>query len=93
MRDRLALGAYLAAVVLATTVHRFDALGLLLLAALLLAGRDAPHLARRALLAVLVFTGVVSLSWLAASLWHLLPSKLNSSLKCPLKCHNRTSMK
>jgi len=69
VRDRVALIAYLAAVVLATTVHRFDTLGLLLLAALLLAGRDAPRLARRALLAVLVFTGVVSLSWLAASLW------------------------
>lgn len=69
MRDRLALAAYLAAVVLATSVHRLEVLGGLLLAALLLAGRDAPRLAWRALLAVIVFTGVVSLSWLAASLW------------------------
>ncbi|MBN2172384.1 MAG: ABC transporter permease [Candidatus Krumholzibacteriota bacterium] len=69
MKGRLALGAYLAAVILATTIHRLDVLGGLLLAALLLAGRDAPRLARRALLAVLVFTGLVSLSWLAVCLW------------------------
>ncbi len=66
MRDRLLLGLYLAAIIAATLVHRPTLLagGLLLVA--LLSGREAARIGRGALLAVLPFAGVLSLSMLAA---------------------------
>lgn len=63
MKDRLALLAYLAAVVAATFVHdpRWLAAGLAV--ALLAAGRDAPRLLRRTILAMLAFSAVVSVGY------------------------------
>lgn len=64
MKDRIALAVYLLAVVAATLVHRplWLAAGLVLV--LGLAGRAAPRVLGRALLAVLAFSAVVSLSYL-----------------------------
>jgi energy-coupling factor transporter transmembrane protein EcfT len=73
MKDRLALLAYLAAVVAATLVHDPRWLGAGLAVALLAAGRDAPRLLRRTILAMLAFSAVVSVGyvvggWLAGNL-------------------------
>ncbi|MBD3161685.1 MAG: ABC transporter permease [Candidatus Latescibacteria bacterium] len=68
MRHRLALGAYLAAVVAATMIHDPLVLAIWLAAVLALAGRDLPHVLKRAVLSVLLFTGIVSVSYLALSL-------------------------
>ncbi len=69
MRDRLWLAAYLATVVGITMVHRVDVIAAVLLAGLLLAGRDAPRLARRAVVAVALFTLVVTGSYALATGW------------------------
>lgn len=63
MKDRLLLALYLAAVLAATLVHAPPVLGAGLLLALLLAGRQAFALLRRAVLNVLAFNLVVSLSY------------------------------
>ena len=63
MRDRLALAVYLGLVVLITSVHRVDLITGVLVGAVALAGRDAPRLARRAVLAVALFTLVVTVSY------------------------------
>jgi energy-coupling factor transporter transmembrane protein EcfT len=68
MKDRLLLLGYAAAVLAATLVHDPLWLGAGLLAAMLAAGRDAPRLLRRTLLAMLAFSAVVSLGYLAAGL-------------------------
>jgi cobalt/nickel transport system permease protein len=69
MKDRLMLLAYLAAVLLATSVHdlRFLAAGLVVAA--LLAGRRLPRILRRAALAILLFNSMVTVSYIALSLW------------------------
>jgi cobalt/nickel transport system permease protein len=69
MRDRLMLLAYLAAVLAATSVHDPRILGAMLAVAALLAGRGLPGIARRALLAILLFNSVVSISYAVLSLW------------------------
>lgn len=63
MRERLALFGYLACLVVGTSVHHAGFLALALAAVLLLAGRAWLRIARRALLAVLVFNGVVTASY------------------------------
>jgi len=68
MRDRLGLAAYLAAVIAATWIHAPAQLGVGLLLVLAVAGRQAPRLARRALLTVLPFLLVLNLSLLALPL-------------------------
>lgn len=69
MRDRLGLLAYLAALVLFTTLHEPVVLGAGLAGVLLLAGRRALSVLRRAVLAVLLFNSVVTLSYLALATW------------------------
>ena len=63
MTSRIALLAYLCAVVLGTTVHdiRFLAAGLLLV--LVLAGRQWLRILRRAAVAILLFNAVVTASY------------------------------
>lgn len=68
MSDRLGLAAYLAAVVAATLVHAPALLAVGLVLALAGAGRGAPRLARRALIAVGPFLLVLNLSLLALPL-------------------------
>jgi cobalt/nickel transport system permease protein len=63
MRARAALIAYLAAIVLVTTVHEIALLALGLLLVLALAGRDWLRILRRACLAILFFNLVVTLSY------------------------------
>jgi cobalt/nickel transport system permease protein len=63
MRARLALLAYLAAVVLVTTVHEIGLLALGLLLVLALAGRGWLRVLRRACLAILFFNLVVTVSY------------------------------
>lgn len=62
-RDRLFLILYVAALVGAGLVHQPAWLAAGVLAALALAGRDAPAILRRAVLAVLAFSAVVSLGY------------------------------
>jgi cobalt/nickel transport system permease protein len=69
MKDRLLALSYLAAVLLITSWHQPGFLLACLALALLLAWRDAWRLARRALLAVIVFNSTVSLSYLALAWW------------------------
>lgn len=63
MRDRLGLSGYLVAVVGATLVHTPLILGVGLALTLLLAGRQALTILRRAVLTVLAFNLMVSLSY------------------------------
>jgi len=63
MRAKVALLAYLAAIVLATTVHRIVPLALGLGLVLALAGRDWLRILRRACVAILLFNLVVTLSY------------------------------
>ena len=63
MRARVALLAYLAAVVLATTVHQIIPLALGLGLVLALAGRGWLRILRRACIAILIFNLVVTLSY------------------------------
>lgn len=69
MRDRLLLGAYLALVIAVTAIHSVPLLALTLAAAFMVAGRDTRRHARRALSALLIFNGTVSLAYAAAALW------------------------
>lgn len=67
MKDRVALLLYLAALVAASLIHDPLWLGGGLLVVLALAGRAAPRVLRRAVLAVLVFSSMVSVSyWIIA---------------------------
>lgn len=68
-RDHAYLSLYLAGVLAATSIHSplWLATGLLLV--LLIARRDAPSLLRRALLTVLAFNTVISLSYLGMAWW------------------------
>lgn len=68
MRDRLLLLGYAAAVLSATSIHDPLWLAVGLLLALLAAGRDAPRLMRRTLLAMLAFSAVVSVGYATAGL-------------------------
>lgn len=70
MRDRVGLALYLAAVLVASVVHSPPALAGGLLAALVLAGRAAPGVLRRAVLAVLAVNLLVSVGYAAWSLAH-----------------------
>jgi cobalt/nickel transport system permease protein len=63
MTARVSLLAYLAAIVLATTVHEIGLLALGLGLVLALAGRHWIRILRRAFLAILLFNLVVSLSY------------------------------
>ncbi|WP_127478420.1 ABC transporter permease [Sulfurivermis fontis] len=78
MNARLWLLAYLAAAVSVTLVHDVRLLALGLLAAAIGAGRDTPYLLRRALLAIALINGAVSLGYLlfaaahGAVSWHYL---------------------
>jgi cobalt/nickel transport system permease protein len=69
MKDRLMLLAYLAAVLLATSVHRPLWLAAGLALAMLLAGRDLPRILGRAALAILFFNSMVTVSYVVLSLW------------------------
>jgi hypothetical protein len=63
MRARVALLAYLAAIVLATAVHEIGLLALGLGVVLVLAGRQWLRILRRACIAILFFNLVVTLSY------------------------------
>lgn len=63
MRARFALLAYLAAIVLATTVHEIGLLALGLALVLALAGRGWLRVLRRACIAILFFNLVITLSY------------------------------
>ena len=69
-RDRAWLLLYLATVIAATLIHdpRWLAVGLALV--MLLAGREAGVLLRRAVLSVLAFNTLISLSYLGMAWWH-----------------------
>ena len=69
MRDRLLAIVYLAAVLAVSLNQDVRALGVFCALVLLAGGRDTPRLARRALLATVFFTGLVSLGWLVSSLF------------------------
>jgi cobalt/nickel transport system permease protein len=68
MKDRLLLLGYAIAVLAATLVHDPWWLAGGLLLAMLAAGRDAPRLMRRTLLAMLAFSAVVSVGYAVAGL-------------------------
>jgi cobalt/nickel transport system permease protein len=68
-RDRVYLGLYLAAVLAATLIHAPVWLAAGLALVLLLAGRDAASLLRRAVLTVLAFNTLISLSYLGMAWW------------------------
>jgi cobalt/nickel transport system permease protein len=63
MRARVALLAYLAAIVLVTTVHQIGLLALGMLLVLALAGRSWLRILRRACIAILLFNLIVTLSY------------------------------
>jgi len=63
LKARIALLAYLAAVILGTTVHELGALALALGLVLALAGRDWLRILRRACIAILLFNVVITLSY------------------------------
>ena len=69
MRHRWTLLAYLAAIVVFTSIHDVRWLGVGILTWAILAGRDVLRLARRALLAILLFNSVVSLGYVVVALW------------------------
>ena len=68
-RDPVYLGLYLAAILTATSIHSplWLAVGLVLV--LLIAGRNAINLLRRAVLTVLAFNALISLSYLGMAWW------------------------
>lgn len=68
MRDRLLVLLYAAAVVVATTFHELWLIAGLLAAAALLAGRGFSRIARRALVAVALFTSAVMVTYALATL-------------------------
>jgi len=69
MRPRLALVAYLLALVLGTLVHdpRWLAAGLVVVLAI--GGRQAPGVFRRALLAVIAFNGMITAAYVVLATW------------------------
>jgi len=69
MSDRLMLLTYLAGVLLATSLHDLRVLGAGLLLTAALCGRALPRVLRRAVLAILLFNSVVTVSYVALSLW------------------------
>jgi cobalt/nickel transport system permease protein len=68
-RTRLILAAYAAGVLLVSLLHDPRLLAVALAAVLLLAGRDAGRILRRAAVAVAIFTGVVVGAYVATGLW------------------------
>ena len=60
---------YLAAVLVATSVHDPRLLGAGLVLVALLCGRALPRILRRAVLAILLFNSVVTISYCVVSLW------------------------
>ncbi len=68
MRDRIFLGLYLLWVVLLTSIHDVRFLGTAVVAVLLLSGRRAPGLLRRALGTFLWFNLAVTLAYLLSTL-------------------------
>ncbi len=68
-RNHLLLLLYLAAVIMATLIHSPPWLAVELALVLLLAGREAGRLLRRAVLAVLAFNTLISLGYLAMAWW------------------------
>lgn len=68
-RDRLMLIAYLAAVVGATMTHRVEVLAAAGVVVLLIAGRDAARVVRRAGRAMLAFTATVTIAYAALAWW------------------------
>jgi cobalt/nickel transport system permease protein len=73
MSDRMLLIGWLAAVVGATFVHDPAWLAALLVAVLLLQGRHALGVFKRALVAILLVNLSVSLAWIAWSVWQDAP--------------------
>ena len=67
MRDRVLALVYLAAILAISMNQDVRVLGIFCVLVLLACGRQGPRLARRALLATVFFTGLVSLAWLATS--------------------------
>jgi cobalt/nickel transport system permease protein len=67
-KDTLALIFYVAAIIAVTSVHHPGVLGAGLVAAIAIAGRRAPALAKKALVAILLFNSVVTVSYAAVSL-------------------------
>lgn len=68
-RDHAKLLLYLVAILAATSIHSPLWLSAGLLLVLLIAGRDALHLLRRAVLTVLAFNTVISLSYIGMAWW------------------------
>lgn len=68
-RDRAALILYLVAVVTVTLIHHPGVLGVAFLVVVPLSGKDALCILRRAFLAVVAFNAVVSVGYVALSLW------------------------
>ena len=68
MRDRCILVLYAAAVVAATTLHSLPLLAGMLAGAVLLAGHRRGRIARRALLAVALFTSMVLIAYTVSAL-------------------------
>jgi len=73
-RDAIWLAVYFVAALAIPFVRSLPLLGALWAAALLLSGRAAPSIARRALLAILFFGGVVSVAYALSRLPHGGPS-------------------
>ncbi len=95
-RDHVFLGLYLAAILAATTIHSplWLAAGLGLV--LLIAGREAFSLLRRAVLTVLAFNALISLSYLGMAWWQdafgLSPSPWQTLLRLNLRVILLTSL-
>jgi cobalt/nickel transport system permease protein len=68
MKGKTALVAYLAAIVAATSIHSLRFLSALLLVAVILGGRQRLHIAKRAVLTILLFNSIVTLSYAVISL-------------------------
>lgn len=69
MKDRLILFGYFCVVVLVTMLHDLLPLFLFLAGAVIIAGREAPSIAKRSLLAILLFNSVVTLSYASLALY------------------------
>jgi len=67
MKEKVALVSYLAGVLIATSIHSIPALAVMLAVVLALAGRAAPRVAWRALRTVLLFSAVVTLSYVVVA--------------------------
>lgn len=67
-KDTAALVAYIAAVIAITLVHHPWILAAALVALIAVSGRRAPRLARKALLAILLFNSVVTVSYVVITL-------------------------